>query len=752
MISKVQKGIPFTAITSEVHPRFSLSFNFFKTSYQETFNNERFLIQKAIDQELYDHYTSLNQDHNSAELDQLMLLFKSHFLLFKSMEYEKRLLINTAFVNNFEYFKERNLAVTLKILSQIFLIRTNIVRREWITHNEEAVMEKIYTFVKGLVNENQAISTDRLFGLIWLFRDWDLVNKIFSNVAQSSYADDNWSVRELFNVLIFYVKYTAFSVNYFVNKFGSRYLWILLTPLLMNGPQLRNSDFLFPVRANIQAFGAEYMGEVERAMDTVKRYGTAFTIKESATYFRFFSEFQKVEISLLQSLLDHVYRSLMAKEVPTMRFHLIDIICNLPRLQMEGLRVPDHYYIFLYKAIIGSPYLIFLDLPKSCLEYLEMINLPDHIKKIVIKVFLLNQRLPPTILRPFENLSRIYSDASITIDYSPIEYPDAVPQSLMGVTDFNIFNVDFRCLAAPSEDPFPQFRLMEGKSEEEVLEQLSMAIDILSTKISIKSRLTCLGYVIYLARYNPSFVREYLDSRNSSICPFNSMIYTRQFVQHFYMLSMLTGDQVLCLWLFFSKCSDKLFGLLDMIDFMFSIKVIKVTNHQGYEYLNEIFESLRLEFSRLNQQIFEAVFMFTCWTGFFQSGARQPKVSSFYNLYLENLSMSLATQPHYITYIRFILKWLQEQNELSPDNKFKFSEILDLTDEEIELRKTELATTSRLFYRENVNIAMNQGRYFAMNFMCVEGMNLTYDDLDETMRQRMRKQSKWLNLDMEEFP
>lgn len=749
-LSRVQKGIPFIAFTSDVHPRLSLSFNFFKISHQESYNNEKFLLERGCDQSMFEHYTSLNPDHNKEELDKILDLLKSHHPLYKSFPHEKRLLINTAFINNFDYFKEKNMSITFKVMYQIFSIRPNLVRRDWIIQNEEAIMEKLYNFIKDLFDDNQIIFSSRIVSTIWIFRDWDLINRVFTHLSDNFYNSEYPSARDLLNVIAFYIKYKCFSINHYLNNASCKFLWLLFTPLMINTPQMRSCDFLFPKRANLKPFGSDYTKEIEKAMEMVRRYSTAFTIKESATYLRFFAEYQNLDIPLIQRLLDHTYRSIMTKEAPAMRFHFIDIICNLPRLQKAGVRVPDYYYIFLYKAIIGSKYLIFLDMPKSCLEYLELADLPDNIKKIVLKVYFLNQRLQSTILTPFDNLSRIYSDDSIAVDYSPIEYPDPVEPNLMGVNDFNLFNPDLRSLAPNSEETFNHFKMMEGKSDEEVIEQISMTIDILSTKISIRSRLTCIGYLIYLARYNPSFVREYLESRNCNICPFNSMIYMRQIVQHFYMLYALTGDQVISIWIFFTKNSDKLFGLVDAIDFLLSLKIIKVTEHQGYSYLQEIFNSLNQDISRINQQIFETIYIFTCWTGFFESGVNQPEVSTFYNAYLEKMSMILATQAHYINYMRYILNWLNSRNELSPDNQRKFAELMILTDEEVEMSKGQNAAITRTFYRENVSLAMSLGKFFALNFMSVEGLNLSVDDLDESLKQRLRKNYKRLNLDSEE--
>jgi hypothetical protein len=746
-LSRLQKGIPFIAFTSEVHPRLSLSINFFKIAPNESFNNEKYLRDKSLDPSLIAHYNNLNSDHDQIELDKLLVLFKSHYSLFKSFPYEQKILMNTAFINNFDYFASKNLNITFKIINHIFSLRSYLVRREWVIQNEEAVMEKIYNFIKNLLEDNHVIVGDRIISIIWIFRDWDLINRVFTSFANNYYCPDYPTVREILNLQIFYIKYKNFAVNKYLSSISSKYIWASLTPLMLNSPQIRNCDFLFPQRANLRAYGSEFMKEVESGLEMAKRYGTKFSIKESATYFRFLSEYQTNDIPLLQSFLDHIFRSIMTNEATEMRYHLIDIICNLPRLQMMGLKVPHYYYIFLYKAIIGSEFLLFLDLPKTCLEFLEMVDLPDHIKKIVLKVFFLNQRLQYHVLAHFDNLQRIYSDESITIDYSPIAYSHSISSKFIGLTEFNTFNFDLRCLAPNTEENFPGFNMMEGKSADEVIEKISMTIDILSTKISIRNRLTCVGYLIYLSRYNPGMVRDYFESRNCNVCPFNSMIYRRQLMQYFYMLYDLNGDQVINMWLFMSKSSEKLYGLIDAIDLLFSLKIIKITNHQNYNYLREIFAFLNEELPKVCQQYFETIFIFTCWTGYFESGLRHHEVSAFYSNYLGKLSSSLASQPHYIHNIRYLLNWLEGQEALSPENKQKFLEILVPSEEEIELYKSQNSAATRLFYREKVNLSVSLGKFFAFNFMSPEGLNLTIEDADDSLKRRIRMHSKRMNLD-----
>jgi hypothetical protein len=749
-MSKIQKGIPFIAFTSEVHPRFSLSNNFFKVNYQESYNNERIIAEKTFDSSMLEHYTSLTPDRDAKELDNIMVLLKSHYSIFKSLPNEKRILINTAFINNFDYYRNKNLNITFKILNHIFSLRSNLVRREWLIQNEEAVMEKLYTFMKDLLDENQLILGDRIVSIIWIFRDWDLVNRVFTSYSENFYSPDYPSSRELLNLLIFYIKYKCFAVNNYLNLISSKYLWLSFIPLMINSTRMRNCDFLFPHRANLKPFGSNYHSELAKSMDSVSRYGTQFTIKESATLLRFFAEYQEVDVQLIQRLLDHTYRSIMTKEAPHMRLHLIDIICSLPRLQMLGVKVPSYYYIFFYKAVIGSEYLIFIDMAKTCLEFLEVIDLPDHIKKIVLKIYFLNQRLQSSILSPFDNLHRIYLDDSIPVNYSPIEYTNVPPQNITGVQDLSTFNFELRALTPNVEETFPHFKMMEGKSGDEIIEKISTTIDILSSKITVRNRLTCMGYLIYLSRYNPELIRDYFESRNCNSCPFNSFIYSRQFLNHFYMLYALTSKQVLNIWIMFSKNSDKLYGLIDTVDFLLSLKIIKVTDHMDYHYLREIFSSLLQDISKVNQQHFEAIFTFTCWTGFFESGIHHPEVSAFYNTFLENLNSSLANQQHYIQYIRYLINWLQSQNAFSDKNSQKYFDHVMFTDEEIQMRKNNAAAITRAFYRENVNMAMNLGKFFAFNFMSPEGLNLTIDEADESLKKRIRKHSRRMNMEHDE--
>jgi hypothetical protein len=73
------------------------------------------------------------------------------------------------------------------------------------------------------------------------------------------------------------------------------------------------------------------------------------------------------------------------------------------------------------------------------------------------------------------------------------------------------------------------------------------------------------------------------------------------------MLHSLKGEQVICLWKYFSHNADKISGLLDTIDFLFLLNFIKITEHENYNYLDNICEYLNANFDKVTNQYFEAI-------------------------------------------------------------------------------------------------------------------------------------------------
>ncbi len=393
-------------------------------------------------------------------------------------------------------------------------IKSFHIKRDWVVENEEEIMEKISVFLRSMINVASFNSKVNILTLLGVFRDWNLIDKVYANVNKNSKQIESIKSSDIEYNLNFYLKYKSFAMYEFINICSGNFMWFMFLSPIFDMFSFRSLNIFLPKYAGIKSFGSGYYKQVNEGFALIEKYSHAFTIKESLSNLRLLTSNNSSDVPLLKKLIDHVFLSIMSQETPVMRFYLIYLLCNLPKLQSIGVKVPDTYYIFFYKAIIGADSLIFLDVPRFYLEYLEISVLPDLIKKLVLNVFFLNHRISRSILSSFENLERISQDESIEVKFSPIDYNHNFNPTYFVSQELNCFNMDEYRLVRILDIDSSVFKFLENKSEKEISGCINTIIRALSDKMTIKNRLMYIGHLIYLSRYNPKYIQNYIESKD----------------------------------------------------------------------------------------------------------------------------------------------------------------------------------------------------------------------------------------------